>query len=96
VIPAFAVLFAAIVLPFPGEAATCHQRLPPVAKRVGYWRYHVIRGRKCWTGTLRRHVRHPAKATIGHEPDEAAVWPRLEKETPPAADFDERFDGERR
>jgi hypothetical protein len=36
------------------EARAYHLRLPPAAERAGHWSYSFKRGRKCWSGALKK------------------------------------------
>ena len=39
------------------EARACYSRLPSAAERTGHWSYSVKRGRKCWSGPLKKAQR---------------------------------------
>ena len=92
------------------EARACYSRLPSAAERTGHWSYSVKRGRKCWSGPLKKgaattsfdrtRLRYAARKgspeppAVGRleEPDEADVWPPLERVPD---DFEARWQGEK-
>lgn len=35
----------------PAARSSCITSLPPASERVGYWRYRIVAGKRCWHGS---------------------------------------------
>src|SRR5215468_10117583 len=101
------ILLLLLLLSFwsPALARGCQQNLPPSAERAGYWRYHVIRGQRCWFGPRRHATRKFTRSAASRgipasTSDIPAPRPRPIEDEPPEgvwpelSGFDQRWSGE--